>query len=98
MGADFKWSHLPRWLFRTFIVAGGNFMLFLMISLASGGDALSGKKEAGRYFLASHGHYTEASRAFYYFSYAHGVSVFLLIYLCLVSVFWFTVIAKKKDA
>ena len=99
MGDDFKWSYLPRWLFRVCVVAGINFALFAIIMIASGGDALNGKEEAGRYFLASHGRYTEVSGAFYYFSYIHGLSVVLLMFFCLVTVFWTTrssVLAKKK--
>ena len=99
MGDDFKWSYLPRGLFRVCVVAGINFALFAVIALASGGDALNGKEEAGRYFLASHGHYTEVTKGFFYFSYLHTTVTMMLMFFCLVSVFWTTrssVMAKKK--
>jgi hypothetical protein len=101
MGNDFKWSYLPRWLFRACIVAGGNFALFAVITFASGGDALNGEREGGRYFLGSHGHYTEVARSFYYFSYIHACVTVLLIFFCLVSVSWVTLSSgpsKKKNA
>ena len=100
MGDDFKWSYLPRWLFRTCVVAGVNFALFAVISLASGGDALNGKEEAGRYFLASHGHYTEVTKLFYYVCYLHAGVTMMLMVFCLISVFWVTrsgVTSKKEE-
>ncbi len=101
MGAGFKWSDLPRWLFRMCVVTGVNFALFAVISLASGGDALNGKIEAGRYFLSSHGRYTEVPKSFYYFSLLHGWLTMLLIFFSLLSVFWVTrssVTAKRKNS
>lgn len=99
MGSNFKWSDLPRWLFRACIVAGGNFALFAAITFASGGDALNGEEKGGRYFLGSHGRYTEVAKSFYYFSYIHACVTILLMFFCLLGVFWVTlssVTSKKK--
>ena len=39
-----------------------------------GGGASSGKIENGKYYVASHGHYTEVSRAAYRFCWWHELS------------------------
>jgi hypothetical protein len=44
---------------------GVSFVVFWIISVFAGGDAVSGKIEDGRYYLASHGKYTQVSRAVY---------------------------------
>jgi hypothetical protein len=54
-----------------------NFVAFLVIALAIGGDAISGKVEDGRYLLANNGRYTEVPRAMWNFSRAHTMSVFV---------------------
>jgi len=41
------------------------FAAFWIVSVFAGGDAVSGKIEDGRYYLASHGKYTQVSRAAY---------------------------------
>jgi hypothetical protein len=48
-----------------------------VIAVLSGGDALNGKKEGGRYFLMSHGHYTEVSERFFEYSSIHASSVWI---------------------
>ncbi|WP_114226906.1 MULTISPECIES: hypothetical protein [Sphingomonas] len=62
---------------RSIIIA--NFILFVTLTFALGGDAINGKREAGRYFLGSHGHYTEVSYATYVYSYAHTLLTFVII-------------------
>ena len=43
-----------------------NFMLLALISAFIGGDALNGKIEDGRYYVGSHGHYTEVWKTPYH--------------------------------
>jgi hypothetical protein len=54
-----------------------NFMTFAVIGLLLGGDGLSGKVEAGHYYLGNHGVYTEMPGIIYWYSRVHGISVFV---------------------
>jgi len=53
-----------------------NFACFAIMTLVLGGDAISGRRAAGHYFVASHGHYTEVSHATYVYSYVHTALTF----------------------
>jgi hypothetical protein len=48
-----------------------NFAIYVAMATMLGGDALNGHAEAGRYFLAWHGHATEVSRATFEYSQWH---------------------------
>lgn len=85
-----KWRDIPGWLRLVWILAILNFVSFAVVAFVSGGDGLSGKEEAGRYFVASHGHYTEVSQRFYYYSWVHAVSAMALIFFVIFATFWFT--------
>jgi len=52
-----------------------NFLVFMLVALYLGGDALGGKEEHGRYFLESHGHFTEVSEDVFRYSKVHARSV-----------------------
>jgi hypothetical protein len=54
-----------------------NFIAFFVLSLAWGGDALSGKVVDGRYYLGHKGRYVEVSEARWRASRAHAISVFV---------------------
>jgi len=54
-----------------------NFLTFAVIGLLLGGDGLSGKVEAGHYYLGNHGVYTEMPVFIYWYSRVHGISVFV---------------------
>ena len=45
-----------------------SFIIFWVLSVFAGGDAVSGKIENGHYYLASHGKYTEVSQIVYVLS------------------------------
>jgi|HubBroStandDraft_3_1064219.scaffolds.fasta_scaffold317331_1 hypothetical protein len=45
---------------------------WMVVSFCLGGDAFLGKAEGGKYFLGSHGGYTEVSRNVYTYSWIHG--------------------------
>lgn len=57
----------------------GNFILFVALTFALGGDAINGRRAAGRYFLGSHGRFTEVSQATYVYSFAHTLLTILSI-------------------
>lgn len=52
-----------------------NLLAFLAGAAYLGGSALWGKEEHGRYYVGSHGHYTEVSQRVFEYSSAHGHSV-----------------------
>jgi len=52
-----------------------NFLVFMLAALYLGGDALGGKEEHGKYFLESHGHFTEVSEKVFRYSKVHARSV-----------------------
>ena len=54
------------------IAASVNFFAFVVVAILIGGDALSGKVEAGRYYLGQHGTYTEVSRGTFLYSGFHA--------------------------
>jgi len=72
-----EWRDLPIWLRVIAITAIINFALFIIIDLKLGGDALNGYQKDGRYFLASHGAYTEVSEAVWTYSYCHVIAVLI---------------------
>ena len=67
------WSDLPRWLRLLTAFAVLNFIAFVLIAQVSGGDAWNGHIKDGKYFLASHGRYTEVSHGFWTYSFIHIV-------------------------
>jgi hypothetical protein len=52
-----------------------NFVTFWCVGVALGGDALNGKREGERYFLANHGKLTEVREPVWRYSRAHAISV-----------------------
>jgi hypothetical protein len=53
-----------------------NFLVFWVVAVFIGGDALNGYMSDGHYFLASHGRFTEVSGAVFTYSKWHATSVF----------------------
>lgn len=54
-----------------------NFLVFIVIDMILGGDALNGKTVAGHYFLGNHGVYTEVNYSVYMYSSFHAASLFI---------------------
>lgn len=81
----------PRWaraLGGTLVaLAFVNFLAFFLIALYLGGDAWNGKVDGGRYFLMSHGKYTEVSQAVWTYSWWHVISVCITHPLAFVGAF-----------
>ncbi len=60
-----------------FYACVANFLVFWIVAVFIGGDALSGGVRNGRYFLSSHGHLTEVSHGVFVYSLCHILSVFI---------------------
>ena len=56
-----------------------NLVSWVAFTMSQGGDALNGKIEGGRYYLGSHGHYTEVSARKYQFSRCQTVSNMIIL-------------------
>lgn len=54
-----------------------NFLVFWVVAVAIGGDALNGYHSDGHYFLKNHGQLTEVSREVFFYSEWHAISVFV---------------------
>src|SRR5438552_15087735 len=72
-----KWSDFPVWLRVLVVVAVINFLSFVAIAQAHGGDALNGYKRDGKYFVCQHGGCTEVSRNFWWYSYCHAIGMWI---------------------
>ena len=59
-----------------FWLAIANFLIFVIVAALIGGDAISGTERDGRYFLKSHGAYTEVTRQVFIYSKVHTISLF----------------------
>jgi len=77
------------WMLAFFLAHFLNFFTFLAVSGFLGGDALNGKQESGKYYVGSHGKYTEVSTPLYAFSGVQALTTIMLhvpALLCLVLV------------
>jgi len=72
-----KWREVPLWLQVLVIIAVVNFVSFIAVSTAHGGDALNGYKHAGHYFVCAHGGCAEVSRQFWWYSWSHGIALWI---------------------
>lgn len=90
-----KWKDAPIWVRCIWVVAIINFASFWVIAVECGGDAINGKAEGGRYFLASHGRYTEVTKSFFEYSRIHSMSIWVTHALAFMGLFW--AISHRKD-
>lgn len=69
-----------------------NFLLFVIIALIIGGDAVNGRAENGHFYLASHGKLTEVNYSVFMYSKIHVYSIFVTFSLALLASFlyWIT--------
>jgi len=79
-----KWMYLLAF---TLSLPFLNIGAFVITATCLGGDALSGRVENGRYFLAAHGRYTEVSEAVFNYSRIHAYSVRLTVALFALAIF-----------
>src|SRR5712692_3947991 len=64
-----------RILYPIFWIACINFIIFWVVGVSIGGDAINGSVEDGKYYLSSHGKKTQVSRELFNYSYIHAISV-----------------------
>ncbi|WP_156994039.1 hypothetical protein [Pseudonocardia acaciae] len=64
-----------------------NFLWAWFESASLGGDATNGYQRDGRYFVGSHGHFTEVDPATWEWSYIHGTSVWITHPLTLIAAY-----------
>jgi hypothetical protein len=76
-----------------FQVAWINLLVFIVIGILLGGDALNGYSKAGHYFLANHGKFTEVSALTFAYSFLHTC---LSIVLTLAAVIAMLVFYRRK--
>ena len=67
-----------RILFSFFVIGIANFVVFVLVAAAIGGDAINGYEEHGRYFLRAHGRTTEVSRSVFTYSKWHAISAIII--------------------
>jgi hypothetical protein len=75
-----------------FQIAIVNFLLFFVIALIIGGDAVAGKIENGQYYLSNHGQLTEVNFLVFWYSKIHVYSVLVTHPLAMLASFlyWIT--------
>lgn len=90
---------MKKFCFSLFVIAIVNFVVFFVVALNIGGDAVNGKVEDGRYFVANHGTYTEVSRAVFTYSRYHVYSVWITHPVGILAIGAYSVLetGKKKD-
>jgi len=76
------------------LIAMLNFIAFWYGALILGGDAVNGKEEGGRFFLGSHGKYTEVTEGVYRYSRFHVLSLWVTHSLGMVAGF---ILLWRKD-
>jgi hypothetical protein len=54
-----------------------NFAIFWIVAIRIGGDAVNGKIEDGRYYVGSHGRYTEVSNGVWKYSEIQAKSIWV---------------------
>lgn len=96
MNPPVEWKDMPLWLRMVWIIAILNFASFVLIALANGGDAVNGKEEGGKYFVADHGRYTEVSKEFFQYSRIHIYSLLITHPAALIGAFWCA--SRRKPA
>ncbi|HEY7120805.1 MAG TPA: hypothetical protein VH475_29745 [Tepidisphaeraceae bacterium] len=65
------------WVRAVLVVCVANFLVFVLVASAIGGDALNGYAEHGHYFLRNHTVVTEVSQSVFIYSRWHAVSTFV---------------------
>lgn len=65
-------------------IAFANFLLFMILSLEIGGDALTGFIKDGEYFVSDHGKHTQVAAFIWYLNRALGLGAFVFIPLAII--------------
>jgi len=72
-----------------FYMAIINFTVFFIMAVSLGGDAVNGTINNGRYYLMSHGRYTEVTKAVFDYSKWHVHSLMVTHPLGLLAGYWY---------
>src|SRR5690242_11639391 len=80
MSARAKWI-----LYGTAPVAMTNFVIFWVVAVYMGGDALNGFIKEGHYFIYAHGACREVAKSFWTYSYWHAISAMCGIVLVFIA-------------
>ena len=78
-----------------FVLAWVNFTVYWIVGVCLGGFANIGRVEIGKYFLGSHGRYTEVSEAVFRYSRIHGQSTLITHALMFASVLLLLLFRKR---
>ena len=77
-------SKRAKWVLNvTSVLAVTNFLVFAIVALYVGGDALNGYVQGQHYFVCAHGHCHEVTESLWRYSYWHAVSSGVGIFLVL---------------
>ncbi len=79
-------SLISQWIFG---IACANFLVFWLIAVCLGGDAVNGKIDHGHYYLMSHGDYTEVSKEIFTYSKWHVYSIWITHPLAFIAAYWY---------
>jgi hypothetical protein len=72
-------------------------VIFVVIALIIGGDAISGHETAGHYYLANHGKLTEVSRMVFVYSKIHATSLVITHPLAMIAGIVYSATGGKRE-
>lgn len=90
------YEKLKRILLIIFNCYFGYFIIFAVMTMILGGDAINGYKDASNYYLGDHGTYTEVNRHFWNMSYVMTIVLWFFAPIGMVSILMYNMI-KKRD-
>ena len=89
-------DHARKICYALFIAAIINFASFYIIAVLIGGDAVNGKVENGKYYIANHGKYTEVSKSVFIYSRLHTYSMWVTHPVGILAMGYLSVRGKRK--
>jgi uncharacterized membrane protein YagU involved in acid resistance len=94
-------DYFSRWLhvvLRIALYTGVlNFVVFWVVDVVLGGDALNGTIVNGQYYLSQNGRLTEVTGTVYYYSYAHAVSVVVTLPIAIVCGIVLQILSRSRE-
>jgi hypothetical protein len=80
------------------VVAILNFVVFVLVALLIGGDAINGNETAGNYYLANKGKLTEVSYLVFTYSKIHAISLFITHPLAMIAGIVYSATGGKRES
>jgi len=74
-----------------------NFVVFVIIALLIGGDAINGNETAGHYYLSNKGKLTELGYYVFTYSKIHTISLFITHPLAIIASIVYSVTGGKRE-